>query len=100
MVPARRGLVVVVAVIFGFVANAVAGINVFESCRCGNEIATRGDSKTDVERKCGKPAAKTSRTRSDCGDMWLYNFGRNEFMQGVCFDKSKVKKVLSLDRGY
>jgi hypothetical protein len=85
---------------FGFVANAVAGISEFESCRCGNEIATRGDSKADVERKCGKPAAQTNLRRSDCSEIWLYNFGRNEFMQGVCFDNSKVKKVLSLDRGY
>lgn len=33
--------------------------------------------------------------------MWLYNFGPTEFMQGVCFDNSgRVKKVLSLERGY
>jgi hypothetical protein len=95
-----RGLVVVVAVLLGCGANAVAGMNEFESCRCSQGIATRGDSKAEVEQKCVKPAAKTY-LRNDCRDMWLYNFGRNEFMQGVCFgNNGQVKKVLSLDHGY
>jgi hypothetical protein len=96
-----RGLVVVVAVIFGCGANAVAGMNEFESCRCSQGIATRGDSKAEVEQKCGKPASRSYTGRSDCREMWLYNFGRNEFMQGVCFgNNGQVKKVLSLDHGY
>lgn len=96
-----RGLVVAVAVMLGFGTNAVAGMNEFESCRCSQGIATRGDSKAEVVQKCGKPASQSRSGNSDCRDMWLYNFGPYEFMQGVCFDTNgKVKKVLSLNHGY
>jgi hypothetical protein len=86
---------------FGVVANAVAGMNEFESCRCSQGIATKGDSKPEVQQKCGKPASQSYPGKSDCSEMWVYNFGRQEFMQGVCFDgTSRVRKVLSLGHGY
>ena len=80
--------------------NADAGVNEFDSCRCGNAIASKGDMKHEVLEKCGKPAS-VSYPRRDCRLMWLYNFGPNEFMQGICFDNNdRVKKILSLNRGY
>ena len=77
------------------------GLNEFESCRCKNGIATKGDQSKDVLQKCEQPAVTTLSTRTkSCNNVWLYNFGPNEFMQGVCFEGGRVKKVLSLDYGY
>ncbi|MBJ6802617.1 DUF2845 domain-containing protein [Geomonas propionica] len=81
-------------------ANATTGMNVFESCRCSNGLAARGDSRGEVLQKCGQPVAYQSPGKSDCDPIWLYNFGPNEFMQGVCFKRGRVSKVLSLDYGY
>lgn len=80
-------------------AKAHTGMNVFESCRCNNGLATRGDSRQEVLEKCAQPAGRFGGNR-DCPEIWVYNFGPNEFMQGVCFDRSRVTKVLSLDHGY
>ena len=76
------------------------GLNEFESCRCRNGIATKGDQSKDVLQKCDQPVTTISTRTHDCGLVWLYNFGPNEFMQGVCFERGRVKKVLSLDYGY
>ncbi|WP_224961204.1 DUF2845 domain-containing protein [Geomonas subterranea] len=81
-------------------AKAHTGMNVFESCRCNNGLATKGDSRQEVLEKCAQPASRQFIPASDCGEIWLYNFGPNEFMQGICFDRSRVTKVLSLDHGY
>ncbi|QWV94219.1 DUF2845 domain-containing protein [Geomonas oryzisoli] len=81
-------------------AKAHTGMNVFESCRCNNGLATKGDSRQEVLEKCAQPAGRFGGDR-DCPEIWVYNFGPNEFMQGVCFDRSnRVTKVLSLDHGY
>jgi hypothetical protein len=105
---AQRGQVVA-ATASGFPSAAVigkiqnynsAGLNEFESCRCKNGIATKGDKSQDVLAKCDQPATKTSTRTRNCHEVWLYNFGPNEFMQGVCFDGGRVNKVLSLDYGY
>jgi hypothetical protein len=81
-------------------ANGNTRMNVFESCRCSNGIATKGDSKGEVLEKCAQPALQQHFTRGGCHEIWLYNFGPNEFMQGVCFSGGQVSKVLSLDYGY
>ena len=76
-------------------------MNEFESCRCKNGLATKGDQKQDVLQKCDPPATRQFTSGRDCRELWLYNFGPNEFMQGICFDNSgRVKKVLSLAHGY
>jgi len=97
-----RGIIAVISLMFCFqVSNALAGADEYESCRCRNELATKGDSKQEIQRKCGQPVLVKYNVRRDCDEMWLYNFGPNEFMQGVCFSSSGwVKKVLSLTRGY
>ena len=77
-----------------------AGLNEFDSCRCKNGIASKGDKSQDVLAKCDQPATTTFTRTKNCNEVWLYNFGPNEFMQGVCFDRGRVNKVLSLDYGY
>jgi len=79
---------------------ATAGMNEFDSCRCNNGLATKDDTKEEVLEECGKPVQIYSNLRRDCREMWLFNFGPNEFMQGICFENNRVKKVLSLTRGY
>jgi hypothetical protein len=80
---------------------ASAGMNEFDSCRCKNGLATKGDQKQEVLQKCEPPARQQLSSNRDCREMWLYNFGPNEFMQGICFDNSgRVKKILSLGHGY
>ena len=81
-------------------SNAHTGMNVFESCRCKNGLAAKGDLKQEVLEKCEQPVGRQYTGSRGCGEIWLYNFGPNEFMQGVCFDGSRVNKVLSLDYGY
>lgn len=79
-------------------ANANTRMNVFESCRCSNGIATKGDTRGEVVEKCSQPVMRSA--GRDCREIWLYNFGPNEFMQGVCFNGGRVSKVVSLDYGY
>ena len=81
-------------------ANAHSGMNVFESCRCNNGLAAKGDLKQEVLEKCEQPVSRQFTGSRDCSEIWLYNFGPNEFMQGVCFDRGRVNKVLSLNYGY
>lgn len=45
-------------------ANANTRMNVFESCRCNNGIATKGDSVGEVLEKCAQPAIQSG--GSDC----------------------------------
>lgn len=78
-----------------------AGMNEFDSCRCNNGIASKGDSKDEVLQECGRPVRQQHTGNYDCREMWIYNFGPNEFMQGICFDtKGQVRKVISLSHGY
>lgn len=81
-------------------ANSHTNMNVFESCRCKNALATKGDQKHEVLQKCDQPVSQKVTYRSGCREVWLYNFGPNEFMQGICFEGGRVSKVLSLDYGY
>lgn len=81
-------------------AKSHTGMNVFESCRCNSGLAVKGDLKQEVLEKCAQPVSRQFTGSRDCREIWLYNFGPNEFMQGVCFDNNRVKKVLSLDYGY
>lgn len=87
-------------VVSNAVAKAHIDMNVFESCRCNNGLATKGDLKQDVLEKCAQPVIRQHSGRGDCREIWLYNFGPNEFMQGICFDGNRVSKVISLDHGY
>jgi len=83
------------------VSGASAGMNEFDSCRCKNGLASKGDQKQEVLQKCEQPVSNQSNYARDCREMWLYNFGPNEFMQGICFDRGgRVTKILSLSHGY
>jgi hypothetical protein len=90
----------IVFVISVLVTGAAAGTNEFESCRCRNGLASKEDTKEEVLEECGKPVLVYTYRGRGCPEMWLYNFGPNEFMQGICFDGDRVKKVLSLNWGY
>jgi hypothetical protein len=86
--------------------TAVSGYaDEFESCRCANGLASRGDSKEEVLQECGKPVAKHSRYKRIRGsrlyvEEWVYNFGPNEFMQAINFDRDgRVLSVTSLGYG-
>lgn len=77
----------------------------FESCRCAKGLASKGDSKEEVLQECGKPVAKHSGYKRIRGsrmyvEEWIYNFGPNEFMQAINFDRDgRVVSVISLGYG-
>lgn len=94
-------IAIICFVVAALAVNASAGMNEFESCHCKNGLATKGDTKQEVLEDCGQPVRSQFNVRRDCYEIWLYNFGPTEFMQGICFDNSgRLKKVLSLERGY
>ncbi|MCE9671775.1 DUF2845 domain-containing protein [Myxococcus stipitatus] len=94
------------------------------SLRCGNNLASDGNSMSEVLLKCGEPASKHTReertsTRSGHGrasdpsdpsqntvtsvtiqvEEWTYNFGPNRLMQVVIFKDGKLTDVRSAGYG-
>lgn len=87
--------------------------------RCGNNLVSEGDSKTQVQVACGKPTSKestcenrqeyTSTTKSGktkkfkkCGkklEVWHYNCGENDFIYKLTFENGILKDEDSEGRG-
>lgn len=91
-----------------------------DALRCGTRLITEGDTRTQVEARCGAPADIMRRTRLAApiiwrhgrpyrvGDSaievvieeWTYNFGPQRFMRRVRFEDGVVVAVETLDYGY
>lgn len=87
--------------------------------RCGNNLVSEGDSKTQVQVACGKPTFKesscenrqshTSTTKSGtikknrkCGrkvEVWHYNCGENDFIYKLTFENGILRNEDSEGRG-
>jgi hypothetical protein len=96
-----------------------------DSLNCNNRIASTGDSRYEVKAICGEPDDASQRVEyrkvsrrvsAPCAgggarcrdtqeevieiviDEWIYDFGRNRFIQHVTFEQGRLVRVES--RGY
>ena len=65
-----------------------------DSLQCDNGIVLVGDSKFEVQTKCGEPSAREER-----GDVWIYDFGPTEFLYYVTFTNDVVERIQVGERG-
>jgi hypothetical protein len=91
-----------------------------DALRCGTRLVTDGDTRAQVEARCGAPVDITRRTRLAApivwrhgrpyrvGDgaieveieEWTYNLGPQRFMRRVRFEDGLVVAVETLGYGY
>ena len=77
-----------------------------DSLRCGMNLIDIGDTKADVERKCGPPVATDSYCRNEylqgrfgveeiCHrvNLWTLNLGTGKFLQNVEFEEGRVTNI-------
>ncbi len=61
--------------------------------RCPGGIVARGDSDTDVQRRCGEPIKVAY--RQDFGPIWIYHFGQGRFMYYLAFLHGNLQRIAS-----
>jgi hypothetical protein len=77
--------------------------------RCHNQLIETGDSKAKVLQYCGKPSSKNklhhrknSKNYFDrksrkyhrrAEEKWIYNFGPQDFIYVITFEKGKVSEI-------
>lgn len=91
-----------------------------DALRCGTRLVTEGDTRAQVEARCGTPVDITRRSRLAApiiwrhgrpyrvGDSavevvieeWTYNLGPQRFMRRVRFEDGRVIAVETLGYGY
>jgi hypothetical protein len=88
-----------------------------QSFRCGNDLASVGDTKPAVQQKCGEPVARDAFckpvqqeaapgrqdgrvivTSCENVDEWTYNPGRGQFMTTLRFESGRLKAIQYGDR--
>ena len=76
-----------------FVAPATAGADSFS---CGQRIVQVADSAGEVQMKCGRPTWRYDTTPVDGaapGEIWLYNFGPNDFVRLLTFVSGRLVEI-------
>jgi hypothetical protein len=92
-----------------------------DSMRCGSQLVTRGDSRSEVRFKCGEPTDVETRSilrRPFYGfsgprnsfypdsyvevpiEVWTYNFGPYKLMRQVQFVNGRIDDILTMGYGY
>lgn len=93
-----------------------------DSMRCGNQLVSSGDSRSEVRARCGDPTDVETRTvlrRSGFDiegrrgsnfsqdtyveipvEVWTYNFGPYKLMRQVQFVNGRLDEILTLGYGY
>jgi hypothetical protein len=72
--------------------------------RCGNQVIVIGDTQNKVQRYCGKPTAKNklrkpglqkskSKHKKIRQEIWIYNFGAQDFLYALTFTAGKVSDI-------
>lgn len=104
----------------GTLAAWLPGLAAADALRCGTRLVTEGDTRAQVEARCGAPADITRRTRLAApiiwrhgrpyrvGDSaievvveeWTYNLGPQRFMRRVRFEDGVVIAVETLGYGF
>jgi hypothetical protein len=87
--------------------------------RCGSDLVSEGDSKTQVMATCGHPTSKEKSCENSqqytttnkygkikhvkkCGqklETWFYNCGDNDFIYNLTFDDGKITNITNAGRG-
>jgi len=85
--------------------------------RCGPDLVSEGDSKTQVMATCGHPTSqdkscensqqytttnKYGKVKKKCGqklETWFYNCGDNDFIYKLTFDDGKITNITTEGRG-
>lgn len=118
------------ATLIGTAAMLLTADALAESIRCGQKLATRGDSLYQVRAVCGEPDATDRRIevrkirrhvsgpcfkgddgRTRCGhvqeqavevviDEWTYDFGKRRFLHYVTFEDGRLVHVRTGSYGY
>jgi hypothetical protein len=116
--PPPRPLLVTATLLL--VAAAAAGPARADALRCGTRLVSEGDTRVQVEARCGAPADIIRRTRLAApviwrhgrpyrvgnGEIeivveeWTYNLGPHRFMRRVRFEDGVVVAVDTLGYGY
>lgn len=105
-------LIVVILASMTATGPAASAVQESQSMRCRGGIVSVGDTAVEVVGKCGEPAYKSQgvATRviqpgpynertilSVPADIWIFNFGPNEFQYRVLLDSGSVFRIESLD---
>ena len=69
----------------------------FNSFRCGTNLVRIGDTKTDIEKKCGPPTSKTLRSATGGVEVWIYNLGSNKTMRKLIFTGPNATAIIGSD---
>ncbi|POG23818.1 hypothetical protein C2855_06840 [Aeromonas bestiarum] len=81
-----------------------------DAMRCKNALITEGDSTAEMLLKCGEPMLREELSRNEenqfgnlvqvkYGELWTYNFGKNEFMRFVTVRNGIVTDIENGPRG-
>ena len=63
------------------------------SLRCSGGVVAIGDSRRDVQEKCGEPLEIGY--RQDFGPIWIYHWGQGRFMYYLAFLYGKLQRIAS-----
>ena len=63
------------------------------SLRCAGGVVAIGDSKRDVQEKCGEPLEIAH--RQDFGPIWIYHWGQGRFMYYLAFLHGNLQRIAS-----
>ena len=91
------GLLIVLSS-YGIFADELEDV---DSLSCQGGIVNIGDTRFSVLEKCGKPTFA-----DNYGDLWVYDFGPEEFVKYVTFVGDEVERIQvggygkSIGRGY
>jgi hypothetical protein len=58
------------------------------SLQCEEGIVSIGDAKFEVQQKCGEPTRREQR-----GDLWIYDFGSDEFVYYLFFVEERLERI-------
>jgi hypothetical protein len=73
---------------FVFAGQALAELDDYSVIQCPGGIVSIGDTRFDVEEKCGEPTRV-----EDNGHIWIYDYGPTEFVRYITFVEDKVERI-------
>ena len=70
----------------------------FDAMRCGNQLVTLGDQQFIVAQICGDP--DRIQVESYGREIWIYNFGPDEFIRYLTFVNGRLQRIQLGDKGW